>query len=135
MEHTERFERFDPLLGGTSRLHWCATIIFGVSSVALLFRALRVEPFTPRLWQRDREESGLRHEEDEREDCRSGVDVELGAQQQFLPERHGSGGKVRADGRADAEAYRKGDAHMRKGLCTIGGRGDVGEDRAFFQSM
>ena len=37
------------------------------------------EPFTPRLWQRDHEENSLRYEEDEREDRRSGIDVELGA--------------------------------------------------------
>jgi hypothetical protein len=48
-----------------------------------------------------------------------------------LPEHHGSGGKVRADGRTDTETYRECDAYMREGLCAVGGRGDVREDRAF----
>lgn len=90
------------------------------------------EPFTARLGQRDREENSLRHEQDKRENRRGGIYVELGAQQ-LARRRHGSGGKVRADGRTDAEAYRECDAHMREGLCAVGRRGDVREDRAFFK--
>ena len=134
MEQAKRFERLDPLLSGTNRRRWCVTINFRTSAIAL-FRGFRAETFPSRLRQRDREESGLRHEQDERENRRGGIDVELGAQQQILPKRHGLGGKVRADGRADAEAYREGDANVREGLCTVGGRGDVGEDRAFFMQV
>lgn len=152
MEHAERLERLDPLLGGANRRHRCASIIFfhaiardlrisGWGSVTiickrtsalLLFRALRLEElFASRLGQRDREENSLGHEQDEREDCRSGIDVELGAAQLGLPEHHRLRRVVRANGRADAEAYRERDAYMREGFCAVGGRSDIREDGAF----
>lgn len=146
MEGAEGLERLDPLFSGANWRHRRVTIVFfhpiiardlrisrwGLVTIVLLFRALHVEePFTSRLGQRDREENSLRHEQNEREYRRSGIDVELGAAQLGLSEYHRSGGKVRADGRADAEAYRECDAYVREGLCAVGGRGDVGEYRAF----
>ena len=89
------------------------------------------ETLSTRFWQRDREKSRLRHEQDQRENRRGGINVELGAEQS-LPEWYGLGGKVRANGRPDAEAYCEGDTHMGEGLCAVGGGGDVREDRACF---
>ena len=87
VEHAERLERLDSLLSGTNRRRRCATIArdlrtsgWGSVAITLLFRALHVGgPLASRLGQRDREENGFRHEQDEREDRRCGIDVELGA--------------------------------------------------------
>lgn len=95
---------------------------------------MHAEALSTRFWQRDGEESCLRHEQDQRENRGGGINVELGAEQ-GLPERYGSGGEVRADGRPDAETYREGDAHMGEGLCAVGGCGDVGEDRTCFEFL
>lgn len=89
------------------------------------------ETLSTRFWQRDREEGCLRQEQDQRDNRRGGINVELGAEQS-LPEWYGLGGEVRANGRPDAETYREGDTHMGEGLCAVGGCGDVGEDRACF---
>lgn len=150
MEHAKGLKDLDPLLSGTNRRHWCLTIIVYVSitdnviflpvlsvvtrtAIALFRILLRAEPFPPRLGQCECEESGLRHEQHQREDRRSGINVELGAKQ-GLSEGHRSGGEVRANRRPDAEAYCECDAHMREGLCAVGGSGDVREDCAFCRS-
>ena len=125
MEHAERLEYLDALLSRANQRRGRLTVFFNVRITASL---------SPRLGQRDREESRLHHEQDQREDRGGGINVQLGRPKHGLSERDRLGGKVRADGRTDAEAYGEGDAHVGEGLCAVGGRGDVGEDRAFFLS-
>lgn len=97
----------------------------GTSRLLLLRR--RHDALAARLGECNGEEDGLRDEQHEREERGRGVDIELRAPAVHRL-RQGAGGEVRADGWADAEAYRESDADVRERLRAGGRRRYVGED-------
>lgn len=90
------------------------TIAIHSCAINLGLRIRRGDAFAPRLGERNNQEGSLRKEQNQRQNGRRGVDVEL--RPPCARERDGAGRKVRANGGPDAEADRKRDADMCKRL-------------------
>jgi hypothetical protein len=130
---TERLEQRETLLDGAlardARRDAVALLARAVDYRLLgrRFGSLR-EALSARLGQGKHEEERLGNKQDNRQERRCSVDVQLEAKGGAEDDR--ARRKVCTNGRPNAEANREGDAHVRKRLGTRLGRCDIGKNRA-----